>query len=482
MITLTLSEVIGAIEGRPATDLGPGSVRGVSTDSRTIQPGELFFAIVGERFDGHAFAADALARGAAAAVIAAGREAEVRAALQERGPVGGPLPPLIAVNDTVAALGRMGAYHRRLLRCPVIAIVGSNGKTTTKAMVHHLLSERRQGRCSPKSFNNALGVPLTLLSAEAADEYLVVEIGTNAPGEVAQLARLAQPDMVVLTGVGEEHLEGLGDLEGVASEECSILRLLRPGGFAAVNIDAPQVRPHLPVPGVTATTFGWADDADLRVTAARYDAPWLHFELNGRFGYRLRLPGRHNASNAAGAIAVARRIGLEHAELGARLESFVAPPMRNELLEIGGVTIINDAYNANPRSAVAAFESLAALPARGRRIVVFGEMRELGPRSAELHREVAQRLAEMRVDHVLLVGAAGEWMSAVLGEATLFRPAVECCADVEVCGARLAELLQPGDVVLLKGSRAVGLERLIEPLRQGMGAGRVAGAAVGSAA
>jgi UDP-N-acetylmuramoyl-tripeptide--D-alanyl-D-alanine ligase len=481
VITLTLSEVIGAIEGRPATDLGPASVCGVSTDSRTIRTGELFFAIPGERFDGHAFAAEALARGAAAAVIAAGREAAVRAAVQPRG-ANGLLPPLIAVDDTVTALGRLGAFHRRLLRCPVIAIVGSNGKTTTKAMVHHLLSERRQGRSSPKSFNNALGVPLTLLSAEATDEYLVVEIGTNAPGEVAQLAQLAQPDMVVLTGVGEEHLERLGDLDGVAAEECSILRLLRPGGFAAVNIDSPQVRPHLPVPGVTVTTFGWAEDADLRVSAARYDAPWLHFELNGRFGYRLRLPGRHNASNAAGAVAVARRIGLEHAELAARLESFVAPPMRNELLEVGGVTIINDAYNANPRSAVAAFESLAAMPARGRRIVVFGEMRELGPRSAELHREVAERLAETRVDHVFLVGPAGAWMRAALGEATLFRPAVECCDDVERCGERLAELLRGGDVVLLKGSRAVGLERLIEPLRRKIGTGRAAGAAAGSAA
>ena len=173
----------------------------------------------------------------------------------------------------------------------VIAVVGSNGKTTTKAMIHHILSERWKGQCSPKSFNNEIGVPLTLLSCEPADEYLVVEVGTNAPGEVAALAELIHPDMAVLTCISEEHLERLGDLNGVAAEECSILHKLEPGGFAAVNVDAPVVRRHLPDGGVTVATFGWNSEADVRLTEARARSAWLHLTINGVSGTGCRWPG-----------------------------------------------------------------------------------------------------------------------------------------------------------------------------------------------
>lgn len=474
MITLILSEIAEAIGGQPAGELPTLSVRRVSTDSRSSADGDLFFAIRGPRFDGHEFVADALRGGAVAAVIAADRLAEVQekvAQIRERA-----IPPgaILCVDDPVAALGRFAAHHRRLMSANIVAVVGSNGKTTTKAMIHHILSERWKGQCSPKSFNNEIGVPLTLLSAEPADEYLVVEVGTNAPGEVAALADIIHPDMAVLTCVCEEHLERLGDLNGVAAEECSILRKLEPGGFAAVNLDAPVVRKHLPESGLSIATFGWNREADVRLTEARYEAPWLHLTINGRFKYRLPLAGLHNAVNAAGAITLARRLGLEHAAIAARLESFVLPPMRNEMLEFGGITLVNDAYNANPGSTLAALDTLSSLPCAGRRIVVFGEMRELGAHAAALHRHIGEHLGGGRFDLVLLVGRAGELMPDFKEDGPLFGPRIIRCTDVSACLDRLARELRKGDVVLLKASRAVGLDRLIAPLRERLAAATVA--------
>lgn len=466
MIKLILAEVAQAIGGRPRGELATVSVQRVSTDSRDIVPGDLFFALNGPRFDGHAFVPAALRSGAVAAIVNAARAAEVEHRLSAE--LGGAFTPgaLIEVDDAVRALGRLAAYHRSLVSAQLIAVVGSNGKTTTKAMIHHLLSARLRGQASPKSFNNEIGVPLTLLSAEAADEFVVVEIGTSAPGEVAALAAIARPDLAVITSISEEHLAGLGNLSGVAAEECSILDQLDARGFAAVNVDTPIIRQHLPRDGVSIATFGQVEDADIRLTEIRYDAPWLHFRLNGRFAYRLPMAGTHNAVNAAGAIAIARRLGFDHDEIAARLESFVLPPMRNEVLTLGSVTVVNDAYNANPRSALAALDVLASLPCRGRRIVVFGEMRELGEHAAELHRQVAGRLASARVDCVFLVGVAAELMGDVLGDGGLFGPRIERFADAAACGERLLQEVQDGDIVLLKASRAVGLERLVEPLRR----------------
>lgn len=461
MIKLTLAEIIEAIRGKPRGDMPGGSVTAVATDSRSVQRGELFFALRGERFDGHGFVSDALRAGAIAAVVEDSRAD----ALAREAPAHGVVEPrLIGVADVSAALGRLGAYHRQQVSATVIAVVGSNGKTTTKAMIDHVLSDGRRGRASPRSFNNSVGVPLTLLSAQAADEYLVVEIGTNAPGEIAALSALVQPDAAVLTSLSEEHLEGLRDLDGVAAEECSVFASLAPGGFAAINIDAPQVRGHLPTGRATIVTIGLSAEADLRVSDTDYAPPWLSFVVNGKFRYRLPLPGAHNAMNAAAAIAVARRLGMEHDRIAARLETFTGPPMRSELVRLGGVTIINDAYNANPRSALAAIDSIEAMPTDGRRIVVFGEMRELGARSSALHRQVAERLAGGRVDHVLLVGAAGGMMKDAFADPRLFGPKLDLCADLDQCRERLRQVVRDGDVVLLKGSRAVGLERLVESL------------------
>ncbi|MFH1746313.1 MAG: UDP-N-acetylmuramoyl-tripeptide--D-alanyl-D-alanine ligase [Planctomycetota bacterium] len=466
MIKLIIGEMVAPMGGRARAELSTVTVNRISTDSRDIAAGDLFFALSGERFDGHEFVSAALRGGAVSAVVAAARagELELRLSRELERPI--PAGALIEVEDPLQALNRLAAYHRGLISADVIAVVGSNGKTTTKAMIDHILSGRMSGHCSPKSFNNEIGVPLSLLSAEAPDEYLVIEIGTSAPGEVAALARIAQPNMAVITCVAEEHLEGLKDLAGVAAEECAILGMLESRGFAAVNIDQPVVLKYLPSEGVSLVTYGCDEAADVRVTDIRYEAPWLHFTINGRFKYRLCVAGAHNALNAAGAITVALRLGFGHEEISERLASFVLPPMRGEVLELDGLTVLNDAYNANPSSAEAAFNMLDSLPCQGRRIVVFGEMCELGRQSAELHRQVAKCLLSIRVDRVYLVGPAGKLMSDVLVGEELFGPGVTCCDDVASCRQRLLKELGEGDLVLLKASRAVGLDQLVEPLRQ----------------
>ncbi len=474
MIKLTLGEIVQAMSGRPWGELPTVSVAGVSTDSRTAAASDLFFAVRGPRFDGHDYAVAALKRGAVAAVVETAQAERVAEQLQAAGLRLPSSAVLVEVDDTVAALGRLAAYHRRQLAAEVIAVVGSNGKTTTKAMIHHILSGRLRGRCSPKSYNNAIGVPLTLLSAEQGDEYLVVEIGTNAPGEIAALGAMVEPDMAVITCIGEEHLEGLGDLDGVTAEECAILRKIRGKGFAAVNTDTPAVQKHLPVDGVRVATFGQAREADVRLTELGYDTPWLRFKLNERFPFRLRLVGFHNAVNAAGAVTIARRLGFDYGEAAVRLESFVAPPMRNEVVEAAGITIVNDAYNANPQSAAAAIDVLEQMPCKGQRVAVFGEMRELGPQSADLHRRVAQRLRDSSVNRVVLVGDATELMHEALVGGGLFGPSVERCTNVDDCLTRLAASLRAGDVILLKASRAVELDRLVEPLRERLAAQPVA--------
>ena len=457
MIRLTLAEVAEAMGVRGDWDAPPRSVRGVSTDSRTVQREELFFALRGPNFDGHDYAHDALRRGAAAAVIGMQRRVD----LARDGEFDGRLIP---VDDPLAALARLARYHRGQLAATLVAVVGSNGKTTTKAMIDHVLSARLHGRSSPKSFNNAVGVPLTLLGSEAADDYLVVEIGSNAAGEIAALAEIVAPDMAVITSIGEEHLLGLRDLDGVADEECAILDSLSESGFAAVNADCAAIASRLTGRKLRIGSFGKSEAADLRIGSLTHAGEGLRFTLNERFAYELRTPAAHDAWNAAAAITIARRLGFEHEELAERLSSFHAPRMRSEVIRCGRLTLINDAYNSNPPSALAAIDTLERYPADGRRIFVMGEMRELGERSAELHERVALRLRAAAVEHVVLVGPPAEMMWKTLSERGR-RPRAVRCPDVSACISVLRELAQPGDVVLLKASRAVGLERVVDPLR-----------------
>ncbi len=473
MKPLTLEEVVAALEGTIDRPMPVGRVTRVSSDSRSIQAGDLFIAIRGAQFDGHTFVGEALDKGAVAAVV------DGDFAPMSGGSAGLPAGAiLIRVDDTVRAMGRLARWYRRSViggSVTVVAVTGSNGKTTTKTMIAHLLADRWKGRASIKSFNNEIGVPLTLLSTEPDEEFVVCEVGTNAPGEIAALARLVEPEVAVITGIAPVHLEGLGSLEGIASEKLSLLNELRPGGCAVINADSELLRWMMErdrqIAGVKRVTFGEWPEADLRLTGAKAvglpangakgPGAGQEFVVNGRFTYRLNVPGRHNVANALAAIAVARWFGMADDAIAARLATFELPPMRLDSRRAGSLTLINDAYNANPASMAAAVDVLASTPAKGRRMLVMGDMRELGKDSQKLHLETAELVGRSTLDVVVAVGEHAGTVRDAVRRASGGRIEVHAYATTDLARRRLGSLLRAGDVVLVKGSRAMAMEKLV---------------------
>ncbi|UCD75705.1 MAG: UDP-N-acetylmuramoyl-tripeptide--D-alanyl-D-alanine ligase [Phycisphaerales bacterium] len=440
---------------------------GVGIDSRADLNGKIFIAICGETHDGHSFIKQAA--GAGAGLLIVERDVDCKSLPDGVG--------VLHVDDTRKALGRLAMSYRRTLKgAKIVAVTGSAGKTTTKRLIHAVLSTTHQGTAAPKSFNNDIGVPLTILAARGVDKYVVVEIGTNAPGEVVQLATIAEPDLAVITTVGRSHLEGFGSVAAVAKEKCSLLPHLRRGGSAIINADAPYIRDHLkPVRSVV--LFGESENADLRMTARGASNDGWFFEVNGRHRFALGLPGKHNAMNALAAVAVGRRFSVDDDRISEALASVVPDAMRmtEELVGdvggVGGITVYNDAYNANPDSVTAALETFIELAADApRRIVILGDMLELGPAAADLHREISDRLIDIdrraRIDHLIAVGR----LACHMTEAPLAawgRKRITVLKKLTGASARrIAGLLEPGDAVLLKGSRGMELERLIDMLGQ----------------
>jgi UDP-N-acetylmuramoyl-tripeptide--D-alanyl-D-alanine ligase len=428
---------------------------GVATDSRAVRPGDLFVALAGERFDGNDFVEAALAAGAAGAVAREGARFSPRREA-----------PVILVRDPLRALGALAAEVRRRLRAAVVAITGSSGKTTTRDLVAQALGEGTVS--AEKSFNNALGVPLTIFRAERETRVLVLEVGTSAPGEIASLGRIARPDVAVITNVGPAHLERLGSVEGVAREKGALVEALREGGVAVLNADDPLVsgmRARVPA-GRGAVLFGTGEEA--RVRGAIAVEPWgtrLEVSIAGGppIALRLRFPGRHNAMNALAALATVHALGRPVEEAALRLERARLPGRRLEALRVGPIEVLDDAYNANPASTAAALEVLAASSAR--RIFVFGGMRELGAEEKARHREIGALAARAGIALFLAVG--DEAAIALDGAREAGLPA-ERTVRAEEPGAAadlLLPALLPGDLVLVKGSRAARLERFIERLR-----------------
>jgi UDP-N-acetylmuramoyl-tripeptide--D-alanyl-D-alanine ligase len=454
---LTLPETISAIGGRLYGELQIPRITAVATDSRVLPKECLFFALPGEQFDGHDFVEQALESGAVAAVVS--RMESVPQRFHRAG-------RLILVPDTLVALGRLAGWYRRQFAAQVIAVVGSNGKTTTKDMIGCILGAARRGRAARASFNNAVGVPLTLLDVEPADEFVVVEIGTNHPGEVAALGRLANPDMVVVTSIGQEHLEFLGDLAGVAREEFSILTCLQGRGFVAVHHAAAEHAPSKTRESVAMMTFGFSDAADLRATDLVATSTGYQFKVNGRWPYSLSVLGRHNVANALAAVAIANRFRLAPEEIARGLSKVKLPPMRLQRERFGELTLINDAYNANPSSVRTALAVIDEMPASGRRVVILGDMRELGDHADECHLQIGRDAGRSTVGVIIAVGSHAPLIrdGAIATAGTAKR--IYAFPTYEALAEKIGDLLTPTDTVLIKASRAVRLERLVEVLRR----------------
>lgn len=448
----TLDRLAHALRGvaTHTTPSGGAPLGAVATDTRTLEPGSVFVALRGERYDAHDFLTQAVDKGAAALVVSdAARAAGLGV-------------PVFAVSDSTAALGALGAFRRRVWGGTVVAVAGSNGKTTTKALVRAALAGTFEVHATQGNLNNQVGVPLTLLAIPEGADVAVVEVGTSEPGEVERLRRLAGPDIALVTSVGEEHLEGLGSLAGVLREESSIFRdaplAVAPAaqpevGAAArglaqrtieAGLDAGEFRPDRW--GVGGDGRGWAEFGDLRLTLA--------------------IPGAHNLRNAMLAMAVARACGVSLAVAAEGIASVVPLDMRGAWSAVGSLTVINDAYNANPASMREAIALLDTLETPRPRVLVLGTMRELGAGAPALHDEIARRAVASRA---ALVAGMGDFAEPLRRYST-GDGRVVVGDDVEALWASLADALPRDAIVLLKASRGVRLERLLPHLQAWAGA------------
>jgi UDP-N-acetylmuramoyl-tripeptide--D-alanyl-D-alanine ligase len=436
--------VAGDIEGTVLRSGDPGTViHGVSIDSRTTVAGDLFAAFPGEHVDGHAFVDAAIDRGAVAVLCRAGRE------------LGPTAVAVLEAPDVLTVLQGLTRQVRRRSSARVVGVAGSAGKTSTKDALRALLAPHRRVVAALRNHNNELGVPLTLARIEPDTEVCICELAMRGLGQVADLTRIAEPDLGVITCVGPEHLEYLGDVANVAAAQAELLASLPEGGVAVIPDDEPLLEPFLR-PDLDVRRFGHTSDADVRVLRFEPDAAGAEVELDvlgERVVFRTNLRAPHHRLNLAAAAAVAHALGVPVARLGDGAGSVELSPHRGqEFARRTGGVVIDDAYNANPASMRAALESLHARRGEGRLVAVLGEMAELGPEAAELHLEIAERASGID-----LVVGIGELARLYLehAESAWF-------ADVDAASVGLPALLLPGDVVLLKASRSVGLERLLE--------------------
>lgn len=459
----TVAHIIGAAVTRRArpgeNGTAPSDITGVSTDSRTIRPGDGFFAIPGDCFDGHDYIAEVFQKGAACAVVSRTVDADL---------ISG---PVLRVQDTVEALGDLAREYRRRNSFKVVAITGSVGKTTTRQIVYHVLSRRFRTHQAQKSFNNHIGLPLTLLGAGPQDELIIAELGANHPGEIGYLTRIARPDIAVVTNASPAHLEGFGDLSTIIREKLSIADGLPPDGVLIINGDIEPLVAACRESGRPFRTFGKTANVDYRAEQIVCGALHNTFTINGK-QVRLPLPGPGNVGNALAAWAVCEQLGLTIDDFaGAVVEGLSSVSMRAEAVQMGTVTVLNDCYNANPASMKNALTMLRNLRCsdadRNRRLVfICGEMAELGHQTQALHEELGAAVAEAGVDLLVAVGDAPRVTVQVAREKAKHDLQTRCFDDAAAVCDHMQEFLRPDDMILVKGSRTARLERIVDALRE----------------
>lgn len=458
MISMNLKSLASILNGSftdPAANTA-ASFCGVSIDSRTIAQGQLFVAIPGEKFDGHQYAAAAAQKGAGC--IVAEHPVELAA---------GCSTPVLLVDDTISALGQLAAWYRKQLKASVIAITGSAGKTTTRQVLYQVLSRFYKCRQAQKSFNNHIGVPLTIMSAEMEDEILILELGTNHPGEIAYLTNLSKPDRAVVTFIGPAHLEGFGSLDNILREKASIAEGLPAGATIYANGDQPELIQYLKQNyDVRVVTFGTTAACDIIGSQLTTSGSGGSLIIDGT-PVQVPLPGRANLLNALTVWSVCRDFDISLSDFTAAVARIEPIAMRMELQTIGPLTVLNDCYNANPASMANALSCLKSMAAEraARSVFVAGCMGELGDQSAMLHHQLGHTAAAEGI-RVLL--AAGPFAKEILegarqGTSDMQMQSFENTA--QLCD-NLHKWIQKDDIVLVKGSRSAGLEKALLKLHE----------------
>ncbi|HET8760342.1 MAG TPA: UDP-N-acetylmuramoyl-tripeptide--D-alanyl-D-alanine ligase [Nitrospiria bacterium] len=459
-----VGDLAAAVRGRIVAGRADAVIESVSTDSRRLAPGALFWALPGERFDGAAYVADALAAGACGAVVAAG-------SVPDPAVWRGRDAAIIAVDDPLRALQDAAAAYRSRFAIPVVGVTGSNGKTTTKEMAAAILAQGGGVLKTQGNLNNHIGVPLTVFGLRPDHRAAVVELGVNHHGEMTRLCEIARPTIGVITNIGHAHLEGFGGLEGVARAKGELFASLPADGMALLNADDPHVMALRGALRSESLTFGLGS-GDVR--GRMIDEP-------ARTGTRVEIRyagsviecvipvvGRHNAANAVSAAAVGVSLGVDLAAVKRGLEAFRPATMRSELVTTAsGIDVFNDAYNANPSSMERALAAVGRLRGAGRVWAVLGEMRELGEASESLHRDVGRVAARAGLDGLVAVGPLARWMADEAIKAGMPPRAIAWVETADEAVPVIVAWSRPGDVVLVKGSRRVGLERVVSGLIAG---------------
>jgi UDP-N-acetylmuramoyl-tripeptide--D-alanyl-D-alanine ligase len=448
-----LSDVARAVRGSLAGD--DVIVRSVAIDSRQVRDGDLFVALPGERTDGAAFVADAFERGAAAALVPGGVEID---------------GPVVHVGSTNEALLRLATDERRRIDATVVAITGANGKTTTKDMTAAVGATRLRTHASPASFNNEIGVPVTVLSAPEGTELIVVELGARHVGDVAELCAVTRPTIAVVTNVGVAHTEIFGSWEKIVEASAEPVEALGVDDVAVLNVDDPVVAGYADRAAGRVVRFGRANDADVRATDVTLDADgcatFRVTSADDEATVRLAVPGEHMVANALAALAVGALVGVPLSEGSAALASARLSPWRMEtFVGRGGARVVNDAYNANPESMAAALRTARWMSGDGRLIAVLGRMAELGPIAEDEHERIGELAARLRVELLVVVGPEARAIGVAAVREGVEREHVVTVEDAEAAIAVVGASVGPGDVVLCKASRVEGLERVAEALR-----------------